>query len=145
MTGAQILRWPRYGHWDSLPSCPCASQLVFVAQNPAITHWKTSCKFGETPQFTWFMISWKNRDNPRKPPQFTYIVDYLVSWWYLIISWLSVDTFFFITWWSVVYDVYDVYPLVNIYMTMERSTILFMGKSTNFLWPCSTNIENPHL
>ena len=120
MTGAQILRWPRYG--QGIP-CPCASQLGFVAQKPAITHWKTSCKFVNTPQFTWFMISWKNQDNPRKPPMFTYIVDYLVSWWYLLISWLSVDAFFhhlMISWWSVVYDVYH---LVNIYISMERSTI----------------------
>jgi hypothetical protein len=139
MTGAQILSWPRYG--QGIP-CPCASQLGFVAQKPAITHWKTSCKFVNTPQFTWFMISWKNQDNPRKPPHvhlYSWLSGELMIFAYqLIISWCI----FFITWWSVVYDVYH---LVNIYISMERSTIFFMGKSTNFLWTCSTAIENPHL
>jgi hypothetical protein len=37
--------------------------------------------------------------------------------------------------------VLDLAGLVNIEKTMERSTItmLFMGKSTNFLWPFSTD------
>ena len=88
MTGAQILRWPRYG--QGIP-CPCASQLGFVAQKPAITHWKTSCKFVNTPQFTWFMISWKNQDNPRKPPHvhlYSWLSGELMIFAYqLIISW----------------------------------------------------------
>ena len=29
------------------------------------------------------------------------------------------------------------YPLVNVYITMERSTMLLMGNNSLFLWPCS--------
>ena len=35
------------------------------------------------------------------------------------------------------------YPLVNVYITMERSTMLWMGKLTHFQQLCYSNLYNP--